>query len=59
MSRKCAWIDCSASSERPCHDGWRLLKGHPGTADGFYCPDHATLIEVCEREGGIFDDDEP
>ena len=59
MSKKCTWVDCSASTEHPRDDGWRLLKGHPEIDDGFYCPDHAGLIEVCEREGGLFDDDEP
>ena len=59
MSTKCAWVDCSATSEHLHEDGWRLLNGHPGIEDGFYCPDHAGLIELCERDGGLFADDEP
>jgi hypothetical protein len=59
MPTKCSWVDCLATTESPKDEGWKWLRDHPEIADGFYCPDHAGLIEVCEREGGILNDDEP
>jgi hypothetical protein len=59
MLTKCAWVDCSATTERPTQEGWRLLKDHPGVSDGFYCRDHAALIEACEIQGAPLDEDDP
>jgi hypothetical protein len=59
MPTKCSWVDCSATTESPRTKGWIWLQGHPGVSDGFYCPDHAALIEICEKEGAAPEDDEP
>jgi len=57
MLTKCAWVDCSATTEHPTQDGWIYLKDHPGVTDGSYCPNHAALIEACEVQGALLEDD--
>jgi hypothetical protein len=59
MLTRCAWVDCSSTTERPTEEGWRWLKDHPGVSDGLYCPDHATLIEACEIHGAPLEDERP